>query len=50
MIELVKEFIEFLGERKKLWLLPVVMIMVSLGGFIVFTNASTFAPFLYALF
>ncbi len=50
MGELLKEFIEFLGERKKFWLLPIVIVMVALGALIVFTSTSAIAPFIYTIF
>jgi len=45
-----REFWEFLKTRKRYWLLPIVMILLLLGGLIVFTQTSAIAPFIYALF
>jgi drug/metabolite transporter superfamily protein YnfA len=45
-----REFWEFLKTRKRYWLLPIVMILLLLGGLIVFTQTSAVAPFIYALF
>ena len=50
MIEVLKELIEFLRERKKLWLAPVVLIMIVFGGVLVFAKGSVVAPFIYTLF
>ncbi len=47
---LFSEFVEFLGERKKFWLLPIVIVMVLLGALIVFTSSSAIAPFIYTIF
>lgn len=44
------EFWAFLRARKKLWLLPIVLIMVVLGGLLVLAHGSVFAPFIYTLF
>jgi hypothetical protein len=44
------EFWEFLKVRKKFWLLPIVLVLFVLGAFIVFTESSAIAPFIYALF
>ena len=44
------EFWEFLKVRKKYWLLPIVLVLILLGGLIVFTESSVLAPFIYALF
>ncbi len=37
-------------ERKKFWLLPIVMVLMLLGTLIVFTQGSVVAPFIYTLF
>lgn len=50
MVELLKEFSAFLMERKKFWLLPIIIIMVMLGGLIVLTQSSAIAPFIYMMF
>ncbi|MEW6237810.1 MAG: DUF5989 family protein [Candidatus Omnitrophota bacterium] len=50
MVQLMKEFLAFLTERKKLWLLPIVIVMVLLGCLLVLTQTSVIAPFIYVLF
>jgi hypothetical protein len=40
----------FLKERKKFWLLPIILIVVILGGLIVLTSGTAIAPFIYTLF
>lgn len=40
----------FMKERKKFWFLPIVMVLVLLGGLIVLTQGSAVAPFIYTLF
>jgi len=40
----------FLKVRKKFWLLPIMIVMVMLGGLIVLTHGSAVAPFIYTLF
>jgi hypothetical protein len=44
-----REFVRFIAARKKYWLVPVLLIMVAVGGLLVFSHGS-FAPFIYALF
>jgi hypothetical protein len=50
MIEFLKEFWLFLRERKKFWLLPIVIALVFVGSLLVFTQGSAIAPFIYTLF
>ena len=44
------EFWEFLRERKKFWLLPIIVVLLLMGGLIVLTQGSAVAPFIYTLF
>ena len=50
MLDIVKEFAEFLRVRKKYWLLPIMLVTALLGGLIVLTKGSAVAPFIYTLF
>jgi hypothetical protein len=45
-----KEFLFFLSVRKKFWLLPILLVVLILGGLIVLTQGSAVAPFIYAIF
>lgn len=40
----------YLRVRKKLWLLPILIVMLAFGGLIALTQGSAVAPFIYALF
>ena len=40
----------FLRTRKKLWLAPVIILMLLLGGLLIFAQGSVLAPFIYTLF
>ena len=40
----------FMRVRKKFWLLPIIFMIVLLGGLIIVTNGTAVAPFIYALF
>lgn len=40
----------FMRARKKFWLLPIIIIMVLLGGLLVLAQGSAIAPFIYTLF
>ena len=50
MVHSSSEFWAFLRERKKYWLLPILIMMVLFGGLIVLTKGSAVAPFIYTLF
>jgi hypothetical protein len=50
MMEFFRELLEFLGERKKYWLLPIILVMVLIGGLLVLAQGSAVAPFIYTLF
>jgi hypothetical protein len=49
-MEFFRELLEFLGERKKYWLLPIILVMVLIGGLLVLAQGSAVAPFIYTLF
>ena len=36
--------------RKKLWLLPLVVLMLFFGGLVILTKGSAVAPFIYTIF
>ena len=44
------EFWAFLRDRKKFWLLPILVLLCLLGGLIVLAQGSAVAPFIYTLF
>jgi hypothetical protein len=50
MFDLLKDLWGFMRERKKFWLAPIILIMLLLGGLIVFIQGSAIAPFIYTLF
>jgi hypothetical protein len=50
MIELVRQFWQFLRVRKKWWLAPIVLVLGLVGLLIVATQGSAVAPFIYTLF
>jgi hypothetical protein len=50
MVEFLFELWDFLKERKKFWLLPIIACIVLLGSLIIFTSGSAVAPFIYTLF
>jgi hypothetical protein len=44
------ELWKFLKARKKFWLLPIILVMVLMGGLLVLAQGSAIAPFIYTLF
>lgn len=50
MISFIVEFIEFLKERKKYWLLPVIIVLFLFGILLVLTQGTAVAPFIYTIF
>jgi hypothetical protein len=47
---IIGEFWAYMRVRKKWWLGPIVLVLVLLGLFIVLTEGSALAPFIYTLF
>ncbi len=50
MIDFVTELWSFMRERRKYWLLPVLLMLALFGGLIVLAQGSAVAPFIYTLF
>jgi drug/metabolite transporter superfamily protein YnfA len=50
LISLLNEFWLFLRQNKKLWLLPIIIVMLMLGALLIFAQGSALAPFIYTLF
>jgi hypothetical protein len=50
MFSFIKELWSFLRIRKKLWLAPVILIMILLGALLIIAKGSVVAPFIYTLF
>jgi hypothetical protein len=50
MGEFVVELWMFMRERKKFWLLPIVIVLMLFGALVVLTQGTAVAPFIYTLF
>jgi hypothetical protein len=46
----IKELWQFLRVRKKLWLAPIIIVMVLIGSLLIVAQGSVVAPFIYTLF
>jgi len=49
-MDFLKDLWGFLNQRKKFWLLPIIVILLGFGLIIVFAGGSAIAPFIYTLF
>jgi len=49
-MEFLKDMFHFLMERKKWWLVPVILVLLLIGALLVFAGQSAVAPFIYTLF
>lgn len=47
---LAHEIWDFMRERKKFWLLPVMVVLALVGTLLVFAQGSALAPFIYTIF
>ena len=47
---LIAELWGFMRQRKKFWLLPILVVLLSFGGLLVFAQGSALAPFIYTIF
>ena len=50
MFEFLKEFFIFLVKRKKIWIYPIVIFLLTFGFLIVPEQGTEVAPFIYTLF
>ena len=49
-LSILGEFWSFLRVRKRWWLAPIVILLLTLGLILVLTEGSALAPFIYSLF
>ena len=49
-MEFVKDLWDFMRERKKFWLAPIIIVLVLLGGLIMLAEGTAVAPFIYTIF
>jgi hypothetical protein len=45
-----RELWSYMRERKKWWLLPIILVCLLVGTLLVFAQGSALAPFIYAIF
>jgi hypothetical protein len=49
-MHLLKELWLFLVERKKFWMIPILILVLGIGALLVLGEGSALAPFVYTLF
>jgi len=49
-MQFLAEFWSFLRARKKLWLIPLFVVMLLVGALLVAAQSSAVAPFIYSIF
>lgn len=45
-----KEFLAYLKARRKMWLLPIILTLMLIGGLLILAQGSAVAPFIYTIF
>ncbi|MCW8885639.1 MAG: DUF5989 family protein [Motiliproteus sp.] len=50
MLEFLIDLWRFARKHKKFWVIPIVLILMLVGGLILFTESSVISPFIYTLF
>ena len=50
MTGLVRELSAYMGTRKKWWLMPVIAVLLAVGGVLMLAQGSAIAPFIYTVF
>jgi hypothetical protein len=49
-MSIVFDILALLRERKKFWLLPMLVLFLLFGGLLALTQGSVLAPFIYTIF
>jgi len=49
-MEIIKDLWLFIKERKKFWLIPVMVVLLLVGAFIVLGSGTALSPFIYSIF
>ena len=50
MLALIRELWAFMRERKKVWLAPIIIVMVLISGLLFLAQGTALAPFIYSIF
>jgi hypothetical protein len=50
MLSMIQELWAFMRARRKLWMMPILVMALVFGGLVVLTKGSAVAPFIYTIF
>jgi Family of unknown function (DUF5989) len=50
VLSVVRELWGFMRERKKLWLAPIIVVLVVISGLLFIAQGTALAPFIYSIF
>ncbi len=49
-MEFIQELFRFLVVRRRIWLWPIILLMVAVGGLLVVAQGTAIGPFIYTIF
>lgn len=49
-MDFLKDLFAFLKERKKWWLLPLILVLLLIGALLIFAESSAVGSFIYTIF
>lgn len=49
-MEIIKEFYQYFKDRKKIWLAPVIVLLLIIGVILIIGGSSVLGPFIYTIF
>jgi hypothetical protein len=49
-LSVLRQLWEFMRQRKKLWLLPIILILILASALLLLVQGSALAPFIYSIF
>ena len=49
-LSVLRQLWEFMKQRKKLWLLPIILILILASALLLLVQGSALAPFIYSIF
>lgn len=45
-----RDLLQFMASKKRIWLAPIIIVLLLMGILIVFVEGSAVAPFIYSMF